>query len=62
MVAGVVIRGSATGIGSSSNLVAAGVARQHESQLGFRTWLSYGLPTVELPLRVAWLRCSHIGC
>ena len=58
-VIGVVIGGSATVIGSSSNLVAAGVARQHDSRLGFRTWLSYGLPTVGLQLLVAWLWCWH---
>jgi Na+/H+ antiporter NhaD/arsenite permease-like protein len=58
---GVVIGGSATVIGSSSNLVAAGVARQHASRLGFRTWLSYGLPTVGLQLLVAWLWCWHVG-
>jgi Na+/H+ antiporter NhaD/arsenite permease-like protein len=57
LMLGVVIGGSATVIGSSSNLVAAGVARQHGSRLGFRTWLSYGLPTVGLQLAVAWLWC-----
>ena len=45
--------------GSSSNLVAAGVARQQGSRLSFRTWLSYGLPTVGLQLLVASLWCWH---
>jgi Na+/H+ antiporter NhaD/arsenite permease-like protein len=40
VVIGVVIGGSATVIGSSSNLVAAGLARQQESRLGFRAGLS----------------------
>ena len=57
LMLGVVIGGSATVIGSSSNLVAAGVARQHGARLGFRTWLGYGLPTVGLQLAVAWLWC-----
>lgn len=61
LMLGVVIGGSATVIGSSSNLVAAGVARQQGSRLGFRTWLSYGLPTVGLQLLVAWLWCWHVG-
>lgn len=61
LMLGVVIGGSATVIGSSSNLVAAGVARQQGSRLGFRTWLSYGLPTVGLQLLVAWLWCSRVG-
>ncbi|MFM8277886.1 MAG: hypothetical protein ACKN89_13045 [Cyanobium sp.] len=39
LMLGVVIGGSATVIGSSSNLVADGVARQQGSRLGFRTWL-----------------------
>ena len=42
-------------IGSSANLVAAGVARQQGARLRFRTWMSYGLPTVGLQLAVAWL-------
>ena len=42
-------------IGSSANLVAAGVARQQWARLRFRTWMSYGLPTVGLQLAVAWL-------
>ena len=37
LMLGVVIGGSAAVIDSSSNLVAAGVARQHEARLGFRT-------------------------
>jgi Na+/H+ antiporter NhaD/arsenite permease-like protein len=53
LMLGVVIGGSATVIGSSSNLVAAGVARQQGSSLGFRTWLGYGLPTVGIQLVVA---------
>ena len=53
LMLGVVIGGSATVIGSSSNLVAAGVARQQGSSLGFRTWLGYGLPTVGLQLLLA---------
>ena len=62
LMLGVVIGGSDTIIGSSSNLVAAGVARQHGARLGFRTWLSsYGLPTVGLQLAVAWLWCSVSG-
>jgi Na+/H+ antiporter NhaD/arsenite permease-like protein len=59
LMLGVVIGGSATVIGSSSNLVAAGVARQQGSRLSFRTWLSYGLPTVGLQLLVASLWCWH---
>jgi len=54
---GVVIGGNATVIDSPSNLVAAGVARQQGSRLGFRTWLSYGVATVGLQLLVAWLWC-----
>lgn len=54
-----VIGGSATVIGSSSNLVAAGVARPHGWRLGFRTWLSYGLPTLRPQLLVAWFWCWH---
>lgn len=61
LMLGVVIGGSATVIGSSSNLVAAGVARQQGSRLGFRTWLSYGLPTVGLQLSLAWLWCALTG-
>lgn len=61
LMLGMVIGGSATVIGSSSNLVAAGVARQHASRIGFRTWLAYGLPTVRLQLLVAWLWCWHSG-
>lgn len=57
LMLGVVIGGSATVIGSSSNLVAAGVARQNQSRIGFRTWLGYGLPTVAIQLGVAWLYC-----
>lgn len=60
LMLGVVIGGSATVIGSSSNLVAAGVARQQGSRLGFRTWLSYGLPTVGLQLLAAWFWCAHL--
>jgi Na+/H+ antiporter NhaD/arsenite permease-like protein len=59
LMLGVVIGGSATVIGSSSNLVAAGVARQQGSRLGFRTWLSYGLPTVGLQLLVALVWCAY---
>lgn len=58
LMLGVVIGGSATVIGSSSNLVAAGVARQHDARLGFRTWLGYGIPTVAVQLAVAWLWCT----
>lgn len=58
---GVVIGGSATVVGSASNLVAASVARQHRSRLGFCTWLSCGLPTVGLQLLGAWLWCWHVG-
>lgn len=61
LVLGVVIGGSATVIGSSSNLVTAGVARQQGARLGFRTWMSYGLPTVGLQLAVAWLWCVVSG-
>lgn len=61
LMRGVVIGGSATVIGSSSNLVAAGVARPHGSGLGFRTWLSYGLPSVGLQLLVARWWCWHAG-
>lgn len=61
LMLGVVIGGSATVIGSSSNLVAARVARQQGSRLGFRTWLSNSLPTVGLQLLVAWLWCSRVG-
>ena len=61
LLLGVVIGGGATVIGSSSNLVAAGVAHQHGSRLGFRTWLTYGLPTVGLQLVVAWLWCWQSG-
>ena len=61
LMLGVVIGGSATVIGSSSNLVAAGVARQQGARLGFRTWMSYGLPTVGLQLAVAWLWCVVSG-
>ena len=57
----VVIGGSATVIGSSSNLVAAGVARQHGSRLGFRTWLAYALPTVAPQLALAALWCWWIS-
>jgi len=61
LMLGVVIGGSATVIGSSSNLVAAGVARQHQSRIGFRTWLGFGLPTVALQLVVGWLYCWWIA-
>lgn len=61
LMLGVVIGGSPTVIGSSANLVAAEVARQRGAWLGFRTWLSYPLPTVMLQLLVAWLWCWHFG-
>ncbi len=61
LMLGVVIGGSATMIVTSSNLVAAGAARQRGSRLGFCTCLSYGLPSVGLQLLVAWLGCWHAG-
>lgn len=57
LMLGVVIGGSATLIGSSSNLVAAGVARQQGARLGFRSWLAYGLPTVAWQLTLASCWC-----
>jgi len=61
LMLGVVIGGSATVIGSSSNLVAAGVARQHAARLGFRSWLGYGLPSVALQLMVGSCWCWFIS-
>ncbi len=34
---------------------------QHQTRLGFCTWLSCGLPTVGLQRTVAQLRCWHSG-
>ncbi len=55
LMLGVVIGGGATVIGSSSNLVAAEVARQQGSRLGCRSRLPYRLPSAALQLLVAWL-------
>jgi Na+/H+ antiporter NhaD/arsenite permease-like protein len=62
LMLGVVIGGSATMIGSSSNLVASGVARQHGGRFGFRGWLAYGLPTVSWQLMVASCWCWFTSC
>ncbi len=55
MMFGATLGGNGTLMGASSNIVAAGVAEQHERSISFRTFCRYGLPVMGMQLIAASL-------
>lgn len=50
MMLGATLGGNGTLMGASSNIVAAGVAEQHERSISFQTFCRYGLPVMGMQL------------
>ncbi|MEG3436271.1 ArsB/NhaD family transporter [Pannus brasiliensis CCIBt3594] len=46
MMYGATLGGNGTLVGASSNIVAAGIAEQHDSKITFKTFLRYGIPVM----------------
>jgi Na+/H+ antiporter NhaD/arsenite permease-like protein len=53
MMFGATLGGNATLFGASSNIVAAGVAQQHDRPISFNQFLKYGIPVASLQLLVS---------
>ncbi|MCY7282608.1 MAG: transporter, partial [Cyanobacteria bacterium CAN_BIN43] len=52
---GATLGGNGTLVGASSNIVAAGIAEQHNRRISFKTFLHYGLPVMIMQLIAAAL-------
>jgi Na+/H+ antiporter NhaD/arsenite permease-like protein len=52
MMFGATLGGNATLVGASSNIIAAGVAQQHDRSISFNQFLQYGIPVAGLQLLV----------
>lgn len=52
---GATLGGNGTLVGASSNIVAAGIAEQHNRRISFKTFLHYGLPVMMMQLVAAAL-------
>jgi Na+/H+ antiporter NhaD/arsenite permease-like protein len=52
MMYGATLGGNGTLVGASSNIVAAGIAEQHDSKITFKTFLRYGIPVMLVQLVV----------
>jgi len=55
MMFGATLGGNGTLVGASSNIVAAGIAEQHNRRISFKTFLHYGLPVMMMQLIAAAL-------
>lgn len=55
MMFGATLGGNGTLVGASSNIVAAGIAEQHDRRISFRTFLHYGIPVMLMQLIAAAL-------
>ncbi|MBW4515196.1 MAG: ArsB/NhaD family transporter [Timaviella obliquedivisa GSE-PSE-MK23-08B] len=53
MMFGATLGGNGTLVGASSNIVAAGIAEQHDRRISFKTFLHYGLPVMIMQLITA---------
>lgn len=53
MMFGATLGGNGTLVGASSNIVAAGIAEQHDRRISFKTFLHYGLPVMMMQLITA---------
>jgi Na+/H+ antiporter NhaD/arsenite permease-like protein len=55
MMFGATLGGNGTLVGASANIVAAGIAEQHDRRISFRTFLHYGIPVMLMQLVAAAL-------
>jgi Na+/H+ antiporter NhaD/arsenite permease-like protein len=55
MMYGATLGGNGTLVGASSNIVAAGIAEQHDRRISFKTFLHYGIPVMLMQLIAAAL-------
>jgi Na+/H+ antiporter NhaD/arsenite permease-like protein len=55
MMFGATLGGNGTLVGASSNIVAAGIAQQHDRSISFKTFLHYGIPVMVMQLIAAAL-------
>jgi Na+/H+ antiporter NhaD/arsenite permease-like protein len=55
MMYGATLGGNGTLVGASSNIVAAGIAEQHDRRISFKTFLHYGIPVMIMQLIAAAL-------
>jgi Na+/H+ antiporter NhaD/arsenite permease-like protein len=55
MMFGATLGGNGTLVGASSNIVAAGIAEQHDRRISFKTFLHYGIPVMLMQLIAAAL-------
>jgi Na+/H+ antiporter NhaD/arsenite permease-like protein len=55
MMFGATLGGNGTLVGASSNIVAAGIAEQHDRRISFKTFLHYGIPVMLMQLVAAAL-------
>jgi Na+/H+ antiporter NhaD/arsenite permease-like protein len=55
MMYGATLGGNGTLVGASSNIVAAGIAEQHDRRISFKTFLHYGIPVMLMQLVAAAL-------
>jgi Na+/H+ antiporter NhaD/arsenite permease-like protein len=53
MMFGATLGGNGTLVGASSNIVAAGIAEQHDRRISFKTFLQYGIPVMLMQLVAA---------
>jgi Na+/H+ antiporter NhaD/arsenite permease-like protein len=63
MMFGATLGGNGTLVGASSNIVAAGIAEQHNSKITFKTFLRYGIPVmlVQLLVMAVYLSISFLA-
>jgi Na+/H+ antiporter NhaD/arsenite permease-like protein len=53
MMYGATLGGNGTLVGASSNIVAAGIAEQHDERISFSKFLKYGIPVMAVQLVVS---------